>query len=115
MDFEGITYCSFPKSKSLLQITIEDLKKIHFSRQKAEYILGLAKQFTSGKTTRSSIENLPGEEKYRGLTNLTGVGEWTANYVLMKTFRNPDSIPFGDIGIYQALENYKLLSNRKDR
>jgi len=43
------------------------------------------------------------------------VGESTANYVLIQTFRNPDSIPFGDIGIYQALENYNLLSNRKDR
>jgi len=114
MELNGEIYHSFPTPKALVRLTMADLKEIHFSRQKAQYVLELAKKFANGEVAKEKMASLSDEEKYRMLIDLKGVGEWTANYAMMKTFRNPAGIPFGDIGIYQALENHNLLASRKD-
>ena len=37
------------------------------------------------------------------LKALPGIGEWTAQYIAMRQFREPDAFPAGDIGLMRAL------------
>ena len=43
-----------------------------------------------------------------------GIGEWTANYALMKSLRDPQCIPHGDIGLLNALANHNIISDRNE-
>jgi AraC family transcriptional regulator of adaptative response / DNA-3-methyladenine glycosylase II len=44
-------------------------------------------------------------ESVTRLRALPGIGEWTAQYVAMREFREPDAFPAGDIGLLRALTN----------
>ncbi|PWT72568.1 MAG: DNA repair protein [Bacteroidetes bacterium] len=105
----------FPSPETLSSVSVETLKALQFSRQKADYIIQISKSFSDGLISKEKLSTLPDlkEKKYL-LTSLKGVGEWTANYVLMKSLREPDCIPLGDIGLLNALSNHALIKNRKD-
>jgi AraC family transcriptional regulator of adaptative response / DNA-3-methyladenine glycosylase II len=45
------------------------------------------------ETARARLETLP------------GIGPWTAQYIALRAFRDPDAFPVGDLGLLRALEN----------
>jgi len=115
LSYEGVDFYTFPQPEQLSMVTMNDLKEMQFSRQKADYILTLAKTFIQGGIDQDSLSSRTSVERKSELLKLKGVGEWTANYVLMKTFGEMGSIPFGDIGLFKALENHQIITDRKDR
>ena len=88
---------------------------MQFSKQKADYILNLAQYFRDNPNFQESLGMLSDEDKYQSLIGLRGIGEWTANYVMMKTYGVTSSIPHGDSGLFKALENHAVIKDRKDR
>ncbi|MCF8482995.1 MAG: helix-turn-helix domain-containing protein [Rhodospirillum sp.] len=38
------------------------------------------------------------------LESLPGIGPWTAHYIALRAFRDPDAFPVGDLGLLRALE-----------
>ena len=50
---------------------------------------------------------MPLKEAKEELMKIKGVGNWTANYALMKTFRYPDAFPLEDAGLHNAIKNIK--------
>ena len=115
LEFEDRKYHTFPSPQQLEQVSMSDLKEMQFSRQKADYILNLAEVFRRGEVSYQSLADLEYEDQRKRLLGLRGIGEWTANYVLMKTFGDTQSIPFGDVGLFKALENHGVITDRKDR
>jgi len=106
----------FPEPETMAGITEEKLKELQFSRQKANYIIYISKAFCEGRISQGKLSALKTtEERLELLTSLKGIGEWTANYALMKTLRDPDSVPYGDIGLLNALSNHQLIRDRKDK
>ena len=115
VDFEGESYYIFPKSAVLAALTIEDLKEIQFSKQKALYVIGTAEIFASGTLTKEHLMALPDfDSRKKALTNLKGIGAWTANYVLMKCLGDPECITHGDIGLLNALASHNIISQRNE-
>ena len=43
---------------------------------------------------------------------IKGLGNWTANYALMKTFRHADAFPLQDAGIHNAIKNLRKLDRK---
>ncbi len=115
LEFEDRQYHTFPSPQQLEVVSMSDLKEMQFSRQKADYILNLAEVFRRGEVSYQSLADLEYEDQRKRLLGLRGIGEWTANYVLMKTFGDTQSIPFGDVGLFKALENHGVITDRKDR
>lgn len=113
-----ITYDSkrhyvFPEAKVLAALQIEDLKALQFSRQKAEYIIGIASEFAEGNLTKQAVEGLTNtRQMLNRLKEIRGVGEWTANYVLMKSLKRMDCITHGDTGLQSAV-SFMLELERK--
>lgn len=113
--FEDHTYHLFPSPATIAALTVEELKPMQFSQSKAKYLIGIAQAFAENRLNLEMLLALPDFlSKQQALTAHKGIGIWTANYVLMKTLRVPDAIPFGDVGLLKALESHNIIKERKE-
>jgi DNA-3-methyladenine glycosylase II len=103
MEHEGHTYFLFPTPERVAQLTHEELLPLQFSRQKSNYTIGIAKEFVSGRFSREVFHGRPLTEAKEELMKIKGIGNWTANYALMRTFRYPDAFPLEDVALHKAL------------
>jgi DNA-3-methyladenine glycosylase II len=109
---EGQKYFLFPSHDRVSQLTTESLLALQFSKQKANYTIGIAQAFVSGEITKESLQHLSLMEGKEKLMKIKGIGNWTANYALMKTFRYPDAFPLEDVGIHNAIKNLKGMKTK---
>lgn len=110
--FEGQDYFLFPGPEAVAALTDEHLLPLQFSRQKSKYTVLIAEAFASGEVSKEKLKGLPLHEAKEKLMKIKGVGNWTANYALMKTFRYPNAFPLEDAGIHNALKNLKNLERK---
>ena len=89
--------------------TPEDLRPLGLSGQKAKYILDLAEKTRSGVVRFQDLPALDDQAVIAHLTQVKGVGVWTAQMFLMFALRRLDVLPTGDLGIRNAVHRaYKL-------
>jgi DNA-3-methyladenine glycosylase II len=113
--FEDHTYHLFPSPEKLATLSVEDLRPMQYSQSKAKYLIGIARAFADNLLSREMIAALPDFlSKQQALTAHKGIGIWTANYVLMKTLRVPEAIPYGDVGLLKALESHNIIKERSE-
>ncbi len=114
--YEGKKYYVFPTPERLAQISIDELKEIQFSKQKAEYLITISRAFLNGSLSKKLLQNLPtAESRIKQLTSIRGIGQWTVNYALMKSLKEPTCIPHGDAGLLNALVNHKIIKAKDDK
>jgi 3-methyladenine DNA glycosylase/8-oxoguanine DNA glycosylase len=94
----------FPKPEQVLRLTAGTLLAHQFSRQKAAYLLGLARACAEGTLDEAVLARLPAEEAEARLLAQRGLGPWSAAYVLMRGLGHPDALPVGDTGLRTALQ-----------
>ncbi|MEL7003377.1 MAG: DNA-3-methyladenine glycosylase [Bacteroidota bacterium] len=102
-------YFLFPRPADLVDTDPSELLSLQFSRQKANYIINLAKAFENGDLIKEELSSLELEHAVEKLVQVKGIGPWTANYVAMKCLKHPDAFPLQDVGLHNAL---KLLLKR---
>ncbi len=112
IEHEGQPYFLFPSYQRVSQLTPESLLALQFSKQKASYTIGIAQAFASGEITKISLQHLSLSEGKEKLMKIKGIGNWTANYALMKTFRYPEAFPLEDVGIHNAIKNLKGMKSK---
>lgn len=110
--FADKEYFLFPEPSIVTHLTMEDLLKIQFSRQKARYTIGISEAFLDGTISKEKLKGLSLTEAKEKLMKIKGIGNWTANYALMKTFRYPDAFPLEDAGISNALRTFLKLDRK---
>jgi DNA-3-methyladenine glycosylase II len=116
MLYQGKPYFIFPKPETLVSVSPEALRDMQFSGNKARYIIDMAQQFVDGKMSKSLLRQAPDlATRLKLLTDMRGVGAWTANYVLMKCLRETDCIPYGDTGLTAALLQHKIMPEKPTR
>lgn len=115
IEFEGKNYWAFPEPEIISKLTPEDLRIFQFSQKKAEYVIEAAKQFSEGNISKELLSNLSTEDAIKKLTAIRGIGEWTANYLLMKSLRRHECITHGDVGLFNALVKLKHFPKRPEK
>lgn len=105
-------YFLFPSPEVVAQITPDQLLPLQFSRQKTAYVIGIAQAFAEGRLSKQKLTSLSLEEAKEELIKIKGIGNWTANYALMKTFRHPDAFPLEDAGVHNAIKNLMNLKSK---
>jgi len=85
----------FPGPEALADAPLEEAGIV---RQRASCIRGLAKAVREGSVRFA-------DESMEQLTSLKGFGEWTAQYIAMRAFRNPDAFPAGDLVLRRVAAN----------
>ncbi|MEJ1241290.1 DNA-3-methyladenine glycosylase 2 [Chryseolinea sp. T2] len=109
-EFEGQHYYAFPGPEVVAQLTDAELLPLQFSRQKSKYTVEIGKAFAEKVITQEALSSMPLEAARDTLMQIKGVGNWTANYALMKTFRYKDAFPAEDVGIHNSI---RLLKKSK--
>jgi AraC family transcriptional regulator of adaptative response / DNA-3-methyladenine glycosylase II len=95
---DGLTH-AFPAPAIL---AAADLSRIGLPRARAAAIRTLALAVHTGKSELAAPRGL--DDLEQRLCELPGIGPWTAQYVALRAFGEPDAFPVGDLGLRRALE-----------
>jgi AraC family transcriptional regulator of adaptative response / DNA-3-methyladenine glycosylase II len=90
-----------PGAPELAEVRPARLAALGLTRPRAEAIIHLAGAVASGALVLE-LGRDPAAAVAQ-LLELPGFGEWTARYVAMRALGDPDSFPFGDLGLRRAL------------
>ena len=112
IDISDGQFYLFPSFNTVAKLTPEALLALQFSRQKAAYTIGIANAFMDGSISKEKINALSLSDAKEELIKIKGIGNWTANYALMKTFRYPDAFPLEDAGLHNAIKNQLQLKSK---
>lgn len=95
-----------PTPAAVLALSIEQLRSAGLSNPKAQYLHGLAASVTDGTLALDTLEHLPDEDVIAALSQIKGIGRWSAQMILLFRLNRPDVWPTGDLGIVRALERF---------
>jgi DNA-3-methyladenine glycosylase II len=79
------------------------LREAGLSERKAEYIQDLARHFANGTIDTAAWSALDDEAIIEELTQVRGIGRWTAEMFLIFNLARPDVLPLADLGLQRAL------------
>lgn len=96
---------------SVLALSREDLQRFGISFRKADYIRAAAQKIESGLLDIQALGQMSDEEVCQKLTELDGVGLWTAEMLMLHSLQRPDILSFGDLGIQRGMR--MLYHHRK--
>ena len=93
--------------KNILALSAEELRAAGLSGRKVEYIRDLADHFHSGRLHASQWKDMDDESVIRELSDIRGIGRWTAEMFLIFNLVRPNILPLDDIGLIKAISlNY---------
>jgi DNA-3-methyladenine glycosylase II len=92
--------------KGILKLTDAQLRSVGLSKQKSAYLKDLAAKTASGVLDFSCLPKLPDEEVIKHLTQVKGIGVWTAHMFLIFSLRRPNVLPTGDYGVQVAVKKH---------
>jgi DNA-3-methyladenine glycosylase II len=90
----------------LARLPVRRLRSAGLTRQKAEYVRGLAAAFHDRRIRASSLRRMDDEQVITTLTALRGVGRWTAEMLLIFCLERPDVWPVDDLGLRRAADRF---------
>lgn len=97
---------------SVLEADDEALRDAGLSRSKVEYIRNAARAFQERDYSRSGLADHTNDEVVDALTEIKGVGEWTARMYLLFVLERPDVLPLGDLAVRRGIE--QLYANGEE-
>lgn len=106
-----------PKAEVLRRVPVKKLRGFGLSRQKAEYLRDIAKAFDEGTVRSRTLGRLSDEAVIESVTQIRGVGNWTAHMLLMFSLGRLDVLPVGDLGVQkgaQSLYGLKTLPKAQE-
>ncbi len=92
--------------KGIMALTDTQMREVGLSRQKTGYLRDLSEKTNSGLLNFSQLHDQPDEDVIKHLTQVKGIGVWTAHMFLMFSLRRPDILPTGDYGIQMAMKKF---------
>jgi len=78
------------------------LREAGLAEAKAGYVRGLARAFDEGHLDADRLAEGDDEAVRAALTDVRGVGPWTADMALIFALHRPDVLPVGDLGLRDA-------------
>ena len=112
VEWNGQRFYLFPSYQTIAKVSPKELLPLQFSKQKANYTVVISQAFAEGKISKQLLAGLPLTQAKELLIQTKGIGNWTANYALMKTFRYPDAFPLEDAGVHNAIKNLKRMKTK---
>jgi len=92
--------------EGILKLTDAQMREVGLSRQKTSYLRDLAEKTKAGLLEFERMPDMAEEDVIAHLTQVKGVGVWTAHMFLMFTLRRPDILPTGDYGVQAAIKKH---------
>ena len=93
-----------PRPSELLQTPRRKLRAAGLSRQKISYLRDLAHKAADGKLKLGKFGRMSDEEVIENVTQVKGIGPWTAEMFLIFSLGRPDVLPVDDLGLRYAIK-----------
>jgi len=113
--FEALMHPEQPTPQNVARLTVDELRGVGVSSQKATYLLDLAGRASQGTIRLRDIGRLSDEKAIAELTEVKGIGRWTAQMFLMFSLGRLDVFPHDDLGVRSAIRNLYGLDELPDK
>jgi DNA-3-methyladenine glycosylase II len=105
---------AFPRSEDLAAVKPDLLRGLGLNRQKVRAIIELSRSIAQGNLDLEDLTYLDDDSAVERLSELHGVGRWTAEYVLLRGLGRVQIFPGDDVGARNTLQKWLGLRNRLD-
>ena len=92
--------------EGILKLSDEQMRSVGLSKQKSAYLKDLAAKTAAGLLDFARLPELSNDDVIRHLTQVKGIGVWTAHMFLIFSLRRPDVLPTGDYGVQMAIKKH---------
>jgi len=107
--FQGLYGGRTPLPAELAATSDEQLRAVGLSRQKSAYLKDLGARVASGEVPIETLHELTDDEVIAALTQVKGIGRWTAQMFMMFRLGRPDVLPDLDLGVQKGIQRaYRL-------
>ena len=103
----------FPAPKILLKTADEKLRSAGLSAPKVKYMKNVAQHFLTEKLDESKFEKMSDQEIIDDLIRIKGVGEWTAEMILIFTLKRPDVFSYKDLALVSPIFHLYKIKHEK--
>jgi DNA-3-methyladenine glycosylase II len=103
-------YPKFPAANQILNTKDAKLRSVGLSSMKVEYLKDLAQKIEDGKLKMRSLSKMTDDEVIEHLTQVKGIGRWTAEMFLIFSLERLDVLPTGDLGLRKGVQMIFSLS-----
>jgi DNA-3-methyladenine glycosylase II len=90
--------------RAILKLTPEKMRSLGLSGAKTAYIRDLAERTKAGEVVFEDIHARTDEQVIEHLTQVKGIGVWTAHMFLIFALQRPNVLPVGDLGVRAAIK-----------
>jgi DNA-3-methyladenine glycosylase II len=97
--------------EAILKLTPARMRKAGLSKQKTAYIRDLARKTNKGHVKFETLPNMTDLEVIDHLTQVKGIGVWTAHMFLIFALRRLDILATGDLGVRVAIRKAYALDD----
>ncbi len=103
-------YPAFPTASEILATRKAKLRSVGLSSMKVEYLKDLANRIDQGKVRLETLSKMGDAEVIAHLTQVKGIGRWTAEMFLIFSLGRPDVLPVQDLGLQKGVQRAFSLS-----
>jgi len=96
----------------LLALGDDVLRDAGFSRPKIGHARALAEAFAAGRLTPEALAAMDDQVAIAAMTQVRGIGPWSAEIYLLFALQRPDVMPAGDVALQAAFADLKSLPER---
>jgi DNA-3-methyladenine glycosylase II len=97
-------YPKFPTASQILATKKSKLRSVGLSGMKVEYIKDLARNIKDGNVNIKLLPKMSDEDVIEHLTQVKGIGRWTAEMFLIFSLGRPDVLPVHDLGLRKGVQ-----------
>jgi DNA-3-methyladenine glycosylase II len=99
----------YPHPEIVGKMKLEILRSVGLSYSKGQYLKNIAEFSVTNGLEYRKLNKMSDDDLIEYLTQIKGVGRWTAEMILMFTMNRPDVLPVDDLGIRNSMiHHYKL-------
>ena len=103
-------YPKFPKPVQILNTKDSMLRSAGLSKMKIEYLKDLARKIEDGQIMIKTLSKMDDDKIISQLTQVKGIGRWTAEMFLIFSLERQDVFPVGDLGLRKGVQMAFSLS-----
>jgi DNA-3-methyladenine glycosylase II len=100
--------------RSVLETAPEKLVSTGLGETKTEYVREAARAFRDGDYGRDALDDATNNEVRDALTEIRGIGEWTADMYLIFVLGRDDVLPLGDLAVRRGMESLYGVETRDE-
>ncbi|MGI0064026.1 MAG: DNA-3-methyladenine glycosylase family protein [Nitrosopumilaceae archaeon] len=113
--FRKLYKSKFPKPRDVIKTSDSKLRTTGLSKMKIVYIKELSKKIESKELNMRKISTQSDEQVIEVLTDVKGIGRWTAEMFLIFSLGRLDILPVGDLGLKKGIQSMYSLKDLPEK